>query len=599
MHLSHLSPTLLHQAIIKGCQSVISVREQLNAINIFPVADGDTGDNLASTATAIIANSHTKPRLTDMLESVAEASLRGARGNSGIIFSQFFNALAVDPGTATEMDTRNFSATLVNVAINVRAAISSPIDGTMLTMIEAFANTASMLSKDTSCFNQLMGKLRPILKATLDATAESIPVLRDAQVVDAGALGFYFFVDGFASLLSGERLSENNYPTSIAHPIEHKHTLLETRPLHRYCTEVILKSDVIDKTGLSKVLEHYGDCLAFTGNQKTCRVHIHSNKPSDIFSSLMDHGTLEYPKIDDMLRQFQVLHDRNHDIALVTDSSADLPQALKDEYQVHQIPLNIHIDEHHLLDRYCIEPNVFYENLNTLKAHPKTSLPSPVLIEEKLSFLSQQYKHVLVISIAKALSGTFDALARAAQKYPNVRVINSCTSSGAQGLLVQYAGELIREGQSFQTIINAVSDAIPETSLFVMVNDLETMVRSGRINKIAGRIGQFSGIKPIISIDNDGKGSYFATAFNADHALSKLITITKKMQSEPGKELERYCIVHAGVEEKARAFAHLTTEAFQKSPAYIENVSSAIGLHAGHGCIAIAARIRSSRRTGN
>lgn len=591
MHLPHLSPTRLHQAIIRGCQSVVSEKAQLNAINIFPVADGDTGDNLASTANAIIANSSVKPRFTDMLQSVADASLCGARGNSGIIFSQFFNALALEHYDKKVIDTVNFSETLINVATCVRASILSPIEGTMLTMIDAFANNAGELSKHINCFNQLMEELIPILKVILRTTTDRIPILKTANVVDAGALGFYFFVEGFASLLSGDTYIENNYSKNVAYSVEHKLTVPDTAPAHRYCTEVIIKSESIDKTQLGKALEEHGDFLAFTGNQKTCRLHIHSNNPCDIFSISMKHGILEHPKVDDMLRQFQVAHQRKHDIAIVTDSSADIPTSLRDEYQIHLIPLNIHIDEHHLLDRYSLEPDLFYQDLKALRSHPKTSLPSPALVEEKLSFLAQHYKHVLVIPIARAMSGTFDVMTQAAQKYSNVKVLDSRTNSGAQGLLVQYACELVSAGCSFQTLIKKIEEAILETSLFVMVNDLDAMIRSGRINKVAGQIGRFSGIKPIVSIDKTGKGSYFATAFKAEHALSKIITTIKKMYSVPGKELERYCIVYAGVEEKACDFAKRTTDSFQKPPVYIESVSPAIGLHAGYGCIALAARI--------
>jgi len=595
MHTPHLTPKILHEAIITGCQSVVLGKEQLNEINIFPVADSDTGDNLASTAHAIIANARLTLHFNEMLQSVAEASLYGARGNSGIIFSQFFNGLTQVDHDKTAMDTQAFSKALLCAARSVRASLSSPVDGTMLTMIEDFASASSNFSQHTTCFNELMDTLLPVLKVCLNNTREKIPSLKKANVVDAGALGFYFFVEGFASLLAGRALVQNNYSKDLEHQGEHNHAMLETKPIHRYCTEAILKSDVIDTVRLTKVLQKHGDSLGVTGNEKMCRLHIHTNTPANFFATLMEQGNVMHPKVDDMLRQFEVLQMRKYDIALVTDSSADIPQIIRDEYQVHQIPLNIHIDDHHLLDRYCFEPNVFYKNLNTLKKHPKTSLASPFLLEEKLTFLSKHYKHVLVISIAKSMSGTFDAMTQVAKKLSNVCVIDSRTNSGAHGLLVQYAGELIREGRSFQSVIQCIEDAIMETSIFVMVNSLGAMVRSGRINKLAGKIGQLSGIKPIISIDKTGKGFHFSTALNRDHALSKMITLTQKMQSCPGKILERYCIVHAGVDEKAHDFSKRTTEAFQKAPAYIENVSPVIGLHAGYGCIALAMRITTGK----
>ena len=131
MYISHLTPKTLHAAILRGCQSVVAAREKLNEINVFPVADGDTGDNLASTANAIIRYSEAKTSFHDMLNSVADASVLGARGNSGLIFSQFFNALASHPCNKETMDTFDFSDMLAHVAQRVRASLSSPMDGTI------------------------------------------------------------------------------------------------------------------------------------------------------------------------------------------------------------------------------------------------------------------------------------------------------------------------------------------------------------------------------------------------------------------------------------------------------------------------------------
>lgn len=108
--LAILDSDRLYGAILTGCQSIKSAQQQLNDINVFPVADGDTGDNMASTALAIIRNTKKKPTIHALLSSVAEASMRGARGNSGIIFSQFFNALAETYHDKTTMDAHEFAA---------------------------------------------------------------------------------------------------------------------------------------------------------------------------------------------------------------------------------------------------------------------------------------------------------------------------------------------------------------------------------------------------------------------------------------------------------------------------------------------------------
>ena len=592
MSLLYLTQQNLYSAIIKGCQSLVAARDHLNAINVFPVADGDTGDNLASTANAIIGYTEPKTLFKDMLNSVADASVLGARGNSGIIFSQFFNALANQANIQNEVNLPDFSLILMNVAKLVRESIASPVEGTILTMMEAFATHLNAIAHQVSSFIALKDKLLPRLQETLNTTTETIDILKNSHVVDAGALGFYLFVEGVVDSLSDSTTAIHYKQTNVIEKIEDHTTPLDTPPVFRYCTEAIIRGSSIDKSKLKTIIEKHGDSIAFTGNDHICRFHIHTNEPWHVFTQIREQGTIEYPKVDDMQRQFEMTHCRKHEIALVTDSSADIPQYLRDEYQVHLIPINVHLDEHTLLDRYCLDPELFYQNLKSLKNHPKTSLPSPTLIEEKLTYLSQHYQKVLVISVAKSISGTFDVFRQTAEKFNNIHVVDSRTNSGAQGLLVEYAGDLINSGLPFETIVQLVTEATAETSLLVMVDNLESMIRSGRINKIAGRIGQFSGLKPIVSIDENGKGSYLTQSFNAKNALLKIIDITQERQRTLRKKIAQYCIIHAGAKEQAHAFAALTTKAFQMTPAYIEEVSAAIGLHAGHGCVALATRMQ-------
>ena len=592
MYISHLTPKTLHAAILRGCQSVVAAREQLNEINVFPVADGDTGDNLASTANAIIRYSEPKASFQAMLNAVADASVLGARGNSGLIFSQFFNALANHPCHKETMNTFDFAETLVDVAQRVRASLSSPMDGTILTMVELFANTLSLPQNVASCFNEAFSQLLPVLQDTLNKTTQAIPVLQQANVVDAGALGFYLFVQGFANFTAATSYDDLPQHDSSIRRFVHEPHAVGARPLNRYCTEAVLRADRIDEAHLMQLLEVHGDSLGFAGNERVGRFHIHTNTPAAVFSTLIDHGVIEHPKVDDMLRQFEVTHERKHDIALVTDSCADIPQVLTDEYQVHVIPVNVHLDEHSLLDRHCFDADTFYQRLLCLKKHPKTSLPSLTLIEEKLHYLSQHYREVIVLCVAKPMSGTYDAMVQTAKKYSNITVIDSRTNSGGQGLLVQYAGELISKKLPVRKIIESIEAAINDSYLFVMVNELDAMIRSGRISKIAGLLGQFSRIKPIISFDKEGNGIFQASAFNAKKALFKMINCVQEIKLKTGRELDRYCIVHAGVKEKAHEFAVLTTQALKLPPAYIEDVSTAIGLHAGYGCIELAIKMK-------
>lgn len=589
--LSELNVDYLYGAIIQACYSVAAQRENLNAINIFPVADGDTGDNMAATAMAVIKFSQKKPTILETLQSIADSGIQGARGNSGMIFSQFFNGLVEKVPNKTALIPTDFSEILHAAAVSVRSAILHPVEGTMLTMIEAWAQSVKAYDSEYHCFNALLSHTHREIEAALESTAHTIEVLEQAHVVDAGALGFFHFIEGFTQYLANPKpLSESKEILSGCNNHEHELPSAEAPPTFRYCTEAILSAHHIDKHALGECLEVFGDSVVLTANQRMCRFHLHTNEPWRVFQSIQEQGKIEQPKVDDMLRQFEMLHARKYPIALVVDTCADIPAEILDEHQIHLIPVNIYLDGHHLLDKFCLENEALYASLQSYTTYPATALPSPAMIEAKFRQLSGQYEHVIMLSVAKALSGTHDALATAASAYPNIHVVNTRKVSGGQGLLACFAAKLIAEGKSHTEILQAIDEKISKTNQFVAVEQFDSLIRSGRVHKFAGKLAQFSGIKPILSFNEDGKGIVFDKAFSTPKALNKLIGFVQELQKT--SPLEAYCIIHAGAQEKAEAFARLATEKLGQPPAFIACVAAAVGLHAGQGCIALAAMLQ-------
>lgn len=590
MSLTQLNKNQLHQAVLTGCQSLVEQKEILNQINVFPIADADTGDNMAATANAIIKFSSVHDTLKLTMNSVADASILGARGNSGIIFSQFFNALAESISNEKYLTMSCFTQMLLKSALKVRSTIPNPVDGTLLTIIEAWA----YLARDkviTDYFNIAIPELLPFLEKEVQKTASTLSVLKELNIVDAGALGFYHFIKGFSYFLQHPEKVQSVNANAILIKSDHPVIPSSKIPEYRYCTEAVIKATSIDAKKLTSQLEYHGDCALLVSNERFSHIHVHTNEPIKIFSALMSDFTVQYPKIDDMLRQFQMHHNRKYPIALLSDSSADIPQSLLDEYQIHQISLNVHLDDHQLLDRYCLDSNDFYHRLKHLKSYPKTSYPAPELIREKIKLIANNYEHVIVISLAKGMSGIYEHFKTASRNIANVTVIDSKTNSAAHGLLLHYAGKLIRSGMNIDKIINAVHQAIETTYIFVVVDQFDSMLRSGRLNKFKARIAQFVKVKPIISIDTEGKGYVCGKSFSLEAAFEKIINIIKIKEKKENLILQEYAIVHAGAEEKAKEFSEIATSCFRKKPEYIDSVSLAIGLHAGQGCVALAVRL--------
>lgn len=590
MALLYLNADIFHGAVIQACHWVIQQREALNAINIFPVADGDTGDNMAATASAIINHAPSQPTLPAVCKVIADASILGARGNSGMIFSQFFNGLIEETELPAELNTQQFAGLITKAAKSVRAAILNPVEGTILTVMDAWAKSLSKHAQSIPDFKILMHEIKQDVQTALQSTSNLLAVLKEAHVVDAGAKGFSLFVQGFAAFVTNPQFV-NNQSEPVLLETSHTHddlSICNATPDRRYCTEAVIMGEHIDKELVKEAISHHGDSVVLTGNQRLCRLHLHCNEPALVFDTLKPLGKIRYPKVDDMLRQYQIIHERKYRIALVTDSAVNIPQSVADDYQIHFISLNVHWNDHDLLDNHAFAGNDFYNNLANHTIYPTTSFPAPSLLDDKIRHLAQHYDDVLIISLAQVLSGTHDAMKQVAARYSNVHVINSRHVSGSQGLLVNYAAELIADGLTIDAVKDAVMNKIPKTKFFAMVNHLDSLVRSGRVPKIAGKIAQFAGIKPIIGLDEDGRAILCDKAFSEAKALTKLIDHVKSFVSTHGG-LDNYCILHAGVPEKAREFAILTTEAFGHEPAFIETAATAIGLHAGSGSVGLAA----------
>ncbi|TAL60544.1 MAG: DegV family protein [Legionella sp.] len=590
MEIRYLNAATIHSAFLTACDFIISNRENLNAINLFPVADGDTGDNMSATALSVIHHSSAKSTLKDTLQSLATSALLGARGNSGMIFSQFFNGLTETPLESEEINTTTFAQLISKASQSVRSAILHPVEGTIITVIDAWSASMNRLAQDFPCFKNLITQTLTEVNQALQNTTNSLPVLKEAHVVDAGALGFFHFISGFADYLANPReIDKNHHPLECTEP-HHDLPSNGAPPDQRYCTEIMLSGDNIDRITIAQQLEQYGDCVVSSGNTKLARFHLHCNKPDVVFSSLLEAGTITQAKAQDMLRQFQMIHERKYPIALVTDSTADIPQALLDEYQIHIIQLNMHLDNHHLLDRICVDQNSFYDNLTTLKTYPTTSFPSPAILEEQIGHLANHYEHVLILPISQALSGTHDAIAKASQNFANVQVMNTRLTSGGLGFLLIHAAQMIAKGQGLEEVKSSLEAQIAKINTYVFVDKFDSLIRCGRISKIGGKIAQFAHLRPIIILNEQGKAVIYDKAFSEAKGLSKIVGhVNEQRKDEP---LAAYCIVHAGAPEKAAEFAQMTTEAFGQPPTFIEHASTAIGLHAGKGCLGLVTMLK-------
>jgi DegV family protein with EDD domain len=299
-------------------------------------------------------------------------------------------------------------------------------------------------------------------------------------------------------------------------------------------------------------------------------------------------GLIAEQKVDDMKRQYEAANHKKYPIALVTDSIADLPDEFVDHYQIHMFPINLMINNSNYLDKLTIHSKRFYQMMDTLKTYPTSSQPNPKSLENMFSFLTTYYDQIIVLTVSKEMSGTYQAFVDAANKFKNtkIKVINTKQNSGAEGLLVLKTAKLIEEGLSFEDIVKKVESLTNKTKILVSVQTLKYMVRSGRLSKVTGIIGKVLNLKPIISIDDDGKGIIFEKSLSVKKANKVIKKHIEEIVLNYG--IESYAIVHANALDRAKDYQKTFLEIIGKEAEYIMDISTIVAMNAGIGTVAIA-----------
>ncbi|MBN2199865.1 MAG: DegV family EDD domain-containing protein [Candidatus Aminicenantes bacterium] len=587
MKIRYLDGRRLHAAFLAGGEAVIQDRETLNRINVFPVPDADTGNNLASTMRSIFQAAKPGRTLRETLRSIADAALAGARGNSGLIFAQFVQGISREAPDERSFTTRSFGELAPRAVLHVQSSILNPVEGTMLTVMRDWAESLFRHRMRTSDFAELLRHSLEAARRSLRDTPKKLQVLARARVVDAGAKGFVDFVEGIHDfILSGRlrRVAASREEPTAAQPEVHS---FKEGFDHRYCAEALLTGARLDLERIRERLRTYGDSVIVAGSEEKARFHVHTDRPADLFFEMKDLGALDRIKVDDMKRQYETAHRRKHDLAIVTDSACDLPQEFLDEHQVHLLPFTLSFGDTHFLDRLSIAPEHFYRLLLARPEHPTTSLPSPALARDTLSFLAKHYNDVLVFSISSGLSGSFESLEKVAAETGDgkTRVIDTRTLSAAEGLIVMRAAEAAASGVPAGDIVRMAEEWRRKTHILVDVQTLKYMVRGGRVSPLKGMIARLLNLKPIVTLDENGKAVAWGKSFGRRANMEKILRASGELAASG--RLWRYAVAHALNRPRAEAYALRLTEMLGRPPAFIREISPVIGVHNGVGVVAV------------
>ena len=289
-------------------------KANIDALNVFPVPDGDTGTNMSLTLKSAVAEINACESNT--IESVCVAfnrgALKGARGNSGVITSQIIKGLcSVMMACQTEVTIKDFAKAIQNGAEMAYKAVTVPKEGTILTIIKAMADKSKQAVKNAKCFEDFLSEVLAHGEATLQQTPDMLPVLKKAGVVDAGGRGLMFIFSGFYKALTGE-MAAVEFVDNVEKDVTSEEIHINYESLadikFAYCTEFFVinifeKTTDADINTLRTRLMEIGDCVVCVGDLQLIKVHVHTNEPNRALGYALQLGELNGVKIENMLEQ--------------------------------------------------------------------------------------------------------------------------------------------------------------------------------------------------------------------------------------------------------------------------------------------------------
>ncbi|WP_088033676.1 DAK2 domain-containing protein [Evansella clarkii] len=320
------------QMLIEGANNLSNNAKSIDALNVFPVPDGDTGTNMNLTITSGVkeVKAQSKTHTGQVAGYFAKGLLMGARGNSGVILSQLFRGFSKSVEGKESIGSKDLSKAFAYGVDMAYKAVMKPVEGTILTVAKDSANKAVEFAKKNDDTIALMEAVVTEAKASLERTPDLLPVLKEVGVVDSGGQGLVTIYEGFLAVLKGEKIAE----TEVQGPsmdelvkVEHHQSAqshMSTEDIEfGYCTEVMVKfeeekveENPYSETDFREELSEHGDSLLVVSDEDLLKIHIHAEYPGNVISAAQRYGSLVNVKIENMREQHtSILQQESHSVA--------------------------------------------------------------------------------------------------------------------------------------------------------------------------------------------------------------------------------------------------------------------------------------------
>jgi hypothetical protein len=594
------------RSLLAAADWVAAGRDELNRINVFPVPDGDTGTNMCLTLRAV---AHALRELGDaplpqVTAAMAQASIRGARGNSGLMLSQFLLGLQEGLGPRLTASSADLAMAIRAGFERLQDSLDDPVEGTILTVAREAAQEAERAAgeRDVRVF---VRRLVASSEVALARTPELLQALKTAGVVDAGAKGFVRFLDGVNRLIEEGTLAQGAVDRLESPNVAAVTEVADERD-YQYCTEILVRAGgaggaaeaSLPNSGTARrALRALGGSIVVLQTGDLLKAHVHTDTPDQVFTLGATWGILESTKAEDMRAQHRALAQKRA-LSFVSDTACDLPDSLVFEHGIGLVPTQLIIGDRVYQDRLEMTTTEFFERLRGGE-DASTSQPAPKAFEDSFTDALRNAEQVVAVVLSKALSGTYGNAERAAKVIDAARIhlVDSRGASLTEGMLVLRGLELAARGWDASTIVGELTRVRDQSGGFFTVDNLERLIRSGRVGRLRGWLGKRLNLKPIMALTLDGRAEPVDRARGREAARARVLARLDGLLTPRPAEL-RLGVAHGDIPEFAETLRAELVARYRPKQIVVSPITPVIAAHAGIGAWGVFYQVEDGTNAG-
>ncbi|HEY7028986.1 MAG TPA: DegV family protein [Gemmatimonadales bacterium] len=582
----------LSRSLLAASDWVTAGRDEINRINVFPVPDGDTGTNFSLTlrsvadALRVLGDSP----LDNTARTAARGAVLGARGNSGMMLAHFLLGFSEALEGKEKGTARDIARAIRQGADRLYSSLDDPREGTILTVTREAALAAERAAADSPDISVFMNRLLAEGEIALARTPELMAVLKEAGVVDAGGKGFVRMIEGVVRLIEGDPILPATATTGEFSTIPAAEIDVAAERDFQFCTEAMVRGEQLPSANeVRSVLREFGGSVQVVVAGDILKMHVHTDTPDAVFTCAARWGTVSATKAEDMRVQHRKLaHPERRPVAIVADSSSDLPDAVLDRHHIALVPLQVVFGDTVYRDRVELKPEAFYATMRHSRAHPTTSQPTPAEFVRVLRDVRSEADEVVAVLLASRLSGTFQAgmMAARAANIDGVEFVDSASASLGLGLLALRGAELAESGWSAKDIAEELRRVRRQSGALVTVDRFDNLLRSGRVTRGKAWLAGLLDVKPILGLDDLGSIIPVDRVRGRDNVVPRVLSLLERRLT-PRPKAVRFGIAHAEAPEPAERMRRAIVAAYQPRDCFVTLATGVLGAHVGFGAWAV------------